>query len=100
MSNVVKEKRVKGTFQQDGKKCVSLAVKRAHSEGDGLGITHRKLQRCLWIMADVSYLNDPVPQKTVVQCVPHIQIVNLVSWSNSQADYWTSYRYTKIKEFC
>ena len=43
MSNVVKEKRVKGTFQQDGKKCVSLAVKRAHSEGDGLEITHRKL---------------------------------------------------------
>lgn len=76
MSSVVKEKRVKRTFQQDGKKCVSLGVKRAHSEGDGLEITHRKLQHCLCIMADVSYLNDPVPQKTVVQCVPHIQIVS------------------------
>lgn len=75
MSNGVKEKRVKETFQQDGKKCVSLGVKRWHSEGDGLEVNHRKLQRCLWIMTDVSSLNDPVPQKTVMQCVPHIQII-------------------------
>lgn len=38
MSNVVKEKivmRMKETFQQHGKKCISLSVKRGHSEGDG-----------------------------------------------------------------
>ena len=50
-------------------------MKRWHSEGDGLEVNHRKLQRCLWIMTDVSSLKDPVPQKTVMQCVPHIQII-------------------------
>ena len=72
MSNGVKEKRVKETFQQDGKKCVSLGVKRGHSEGDGLEVN---LQRCLWIMTDVSSVNDPISQKAVMQCVPHIQII-------------------------
>ena len=74
MSNVVKEKivmRIKETFQQDGKKCISLSVKRGHSDGDGLEVNHTRLQSCWLIRTDVLDINELAPQKTVVQCMPH-----------------------------